>query len=124
MILVIMRMKVRSEKRMELSQAIASLLGSIGMEKGCRTCDFCQSLQNENELCLIEEWDTQEDLMAHLESEHFRVLRGAMNLLEEPCDAVSYTIHHSEGMGELMDEFCREKRSRNKPVHNHIYREE
>ena len=33
---VITRMKVRSEKRMELSLTIASLSGSIGMEKGCQ----------------------------------------------------------------------------------------
>ena len=80
MILVIMRMKVSSKKRSELSQAIVSLTGSIRAKKGCRSCDFCQSLQNENELCLIEEWDTRKDLMAHLKSEHFRVLLGAMNL--------------------------------------------
>jgi hypothetical protein len=34
MILVITQMKVLSEKRMELSQTIASLFGSIRMEKG------------------------------------------------------------------------------------------
>ena len=43
MILVIIRMKVLSEKRMELSQAIGSLIGSIRTEKGCRRCYFCQS---------------------------------------------------------------------------------
>jgi quinol monooxygenase YgiN len=38
-------------------------------------------LGNENDLCLVEEWDNQEDLMSHLKSERFRVLRGATNLL-------------------------------------------
>jgi hypothetical protein len=41
-------MKVLSEKRMELSQTIASLSGSIRMEKGCNR---------------FEEWDAQENLM-------------------------------------------------------------
>jgi quinol monooxygenase YgiN len=36
MILVIIRMKVRSEKRMVSSQTIASLSGSVRMEKGCQ----------------------------------------------------------------------------------------
>jgi quinol monooxygenase YgiN len=79
-------MKVLSEKRMELSQTIASLSGSIRMEKGCNRCDFCQSTEDENKLYLLEEWDTQENLMTHLKSEHFRVLRGAMNLLKEPYE--------------------------------------
>ena len=90
---------------MELSQAIASLSGSIGMEKGCRRCDFYQSIEDENRLLLLEEWDTQEDLMAHLESEHFRVLRGAMNLLKEPQEMMIHTVSHPTGMEE-MDKFC------------------
>jgi len=124
MILVIMRMKVISEKRLELSQAIVSLTDSIRAKKGCRSCDFCQSLENENGLCLIEEWDTLENFKAHLNSELFKVVRGAMNLLEEPCDGMYYTVLHSEGMGELMDGFFQRKRSRNEPVHNHIYKED
>ena len=36
MILVIIGMNVFSEKRIELSQTIASLTGSIRMEKGCQ----------------------------------------------------------------------------------------
>jgi quinol monooxygenase YgiN len=54
MILVIIRMKVLSEKRMELSQTIGSLIGSIRTKKGCRRCDFCQSIEDENELLLLE----------------------------------------------------------------------
>jgi quinol monooxygenase YgiN len=84
MILVIIRIMVLNEKRMELSQTIASLIGSIRTEKGCRGCNFCRNMEDENELSLIEEWDTQENLKSHLKSERFRVLRGAMNLLQEP----------------------------------------
>jgi quinol monooxygenase YgiN len=86
MILVIIRMKVLAEKRKELSQTIASLIGSLRTEKGCRRCDFYRSMEDENELCILEEWDTRENLNSHLKSERFRVLRGAMNLLQEPYE--------------------------------------
>ena len=99
--LVIIRMKVLSEKRMELSQTMASLSGSIRMEKGCRRCDFCQSIEDENQLFLLEEWDTQENLMTHLKSEHFRVLLGAINLLREPYEMTFYTVFHPAGMEEI-----------------------
>ena len=101
MILVILRMKVLSEKRMELSQTITSLSGSIRMEKGCQRCDFCQSIEDENRLFLLKEWDTQENLMTHLKSEHFKVLRGAMNLLKEPHEMMFHTVFHPEGMEEI-----------------------
>ena len=83
---------------MELLQTMASLSGSIRMEKGCRRCDFCQSIEDENRLFLLEEWDTQENLMNHLKSEHFRVLRGAMNLLREPYEMMFHNVFHPAGM--------------------------
>ena len=92
MILVIIRMKVLAEKRKELSQTIASLVGVIRTEKGCRRCDFFQSMEDENELCLLEEWDTRGNLNSHLKSRHFRVLRGAMSLLQEPYELMFHTV--------------------------------
>ena len=101
MILVILRMKVLSEKRLELSQTIALLIVSIRTEKGCQRCDFCQSTEDENELWLLEEWDTQKNLMSHLKSRRFRILRGAMNLLKEPYEMMFHTVFHPARMKEI-----------------------
>ena len=102
MILLIIRMKVIPEKRMELSQAIASLVASIRTEDGCERYDFCQSVEDENKLCLLGEWNTHEDLERHLESERFRILRGALNLLEEPYDMTFHTAFSPGGnVGDL-----------------------
>jgi quinol monooxygenase YgiN len=98
MILVIVRMKVLSEKRLELSQTIALLIGSIRTEKGCQRCDFCQSAEDENKLYLLEEWDTQKNLISHLKSGRFSILRGAMNLLREPYEMMFHTVFHPAGM--------------------------
>ena len=86
---------------MELSQTIASLIGSIRTEKGCKRCDFCQSMGDENRLFLIEEWDTRGNLKSHLRSERFKVLRGAMSLLREPYEMTFHTIFKSAGMEEI-----------------------
>jgi len=101
MILVIIRMKVLSEKRLELSQTIASLSRSIKMESGCQRCDCCQSVEDENQLFLLEEWDSQEHLMTHLKSKYYRVLRGAMNLLQEPYERTFHTVFRPEGMEKI-----------------------
>jgi quinol monooxygenase YgiN len=101
MILVITRMRVLSEKRMELSQTITSLSVSIRMEKGCRRCDFSQSIEDENRLFLLAEWDTQENLMTYMKSKRFKVFRGAMNLLREPYEMMFHTVFHPEGMKEI-----------------------
>ncbi|OGP90274.1 MAG: hypothetical protein A2031_08880 [Deltaproteobacteria bacterium RBG_19FT_COMBO_43_11] len=101
MILVTTRMKVLSEKRLELSQTLTSLSDSTRMEKGCQSCDFCQSIEDENQLFLLEEWDTRENLMTHLKSEHFKVLLGAMNFLQEPYKRMFHTVFYPKGMGKI-----------------------
>jgi len=58
-------------------------------------------MEDENELCLLEEWDTQENLMGHLRSGRFRVLRGAMNLLKEPYKMMFHKAFDPQGMKEI-----------------------
>jgi quinol monooxygenase YgiN len=91
-------MKAIPEKLVELSQTIVSLSGSIRIMKGCQRCDLCRSVEDENRLLLFEEWDTEENLMLHLKSDHFSVLRGAMNLLKEPYERIFLTVSHPAGM--------------------------
>ena len=76
MILAITRMKISAAKRLELAQTITSLIGSMRTEPGCRRFEFCQNVEDENELYLLEEWENQENLKNHLESERFRVSAG------------------------------------------------
>jgi len=94
MILVIISMNTLSEKRKELSQTVTSLINLIRAEKGCQRCDFCQNMEGENEFCLLEEWDTHEDLKHHLKAGSFSVLRGAMILLQKPYEMMIYTIFY------------------------------
>lgn len=90
MILVIIHLKVSAEKRKELYQAVSSLLTSIRDQQGCVRCDFFHRTEDKNVFCLLEEWATQKHLDTHYGSETYKVLRGTMNLLEEPCEIISY----------------------------------
>lgn len=65
---------------------------SLRTEKGCWRCNFYQSMEDENELCVLEEWDTRENLNRHMKSERFKVLRGATYLLQEPHETVFHTV--------------------------------
>jgi hypothetical protein len=49
-------------------------------------------MEDENELRILEEWDTRKNLNNHLKSDCFRVLRGAMNLLREPYEMLFHTV--------------------------------
>jgi len=102
MILVITRIKALPEKHLELLQTFAKMAESIRMEKGCQHCEFSRSIENENRLFLLEEWDTQENLMAHEKSEHFNVLRGVLNILTEHYERTFSTEFHPKEMEEIL----------------------
>ena len=84
-------MKVLPVKRKELVQALSSMVELIKKEKGCRSCNFyCQS-EDENELCLLGEWETKENVDAFVQSDLFKVLLGAMSLLKKSHELTFYT---------------------------------
>lgn len=97
MILLSIHMQVPIEKRHELTQAIASLMKWNRRQRECLHCNLCCSVENPNELCLQEEWSSQKALSDHLQSEHFKVLLGAMSLLPNwhRIDFFTRTAHFS-----------------------------
>jgi len=96
MILVTIKIDVRSAKQKELAQTLSALAGRVRKEAGCVSSTFYREVENENALCVIEEWATQPDLDAHLGSDNFAVLRGAVKVLNGPAEmrfhSVSLTI--------------------------------
>lgn len=84
-------MKVFPEKRKELFQTLSSLVKSIRGHKGCKRCEFSVSAEDENEFCLLGEWENRKDLDTYLESNLFKVLLGAMSLLKNPHEMSFYT---------------------------------
>ena len=110
MFFVSIRMTASPGKRMEITQALASLMGSIRAKKGCHGCNCYQSVEDEDELCLLGEWDSQESLDSHLRSDDFKVLLGATHLLKEPHDMRLYEVKSclQNGGGES-EESCFER---------------
>lgn len=91
MIFTTIGMKAFPEKRKELIQTLTSLINSIRRHKGCKRCEFCVSAEDENEFCLLGEWEHRKDVETYVESEGFKVLLGAMSLLNDQHDMKLYT---------------------------------
>lgn len=95
MVIILVRIKVRPEKRKELSQTLHSIVRQVGNESGCRHAGFYQDVENENDIVVIEEWATQKDADGHLQSNIFTVLLGAGSLMSRPPEIVIHTVSHS-----------------------------
>ena len=77
------RITVRPDHRNELCLTISSLLDLIRREEGCRSYRFYGEAENQNSFLLIGEWETQAAWGGHLNSDHFAVLHGSLELLSE-----------------------------------------
>ena len=70
---------------------------------------FYREVENENVLCVLEQWESQADLDAHLRSDNFRVLRGALKLLNERMEMRFHSV--SRTLGEEAVEAARNRRA-------------
>ena len=109
MILVTIKIDVRSAKRKELSQTLSALAVRVRKEAGCVSSEFYREVENENALCVIEKWATQPELDTHLRSDNFAVLRGAVKLLNGPAQMRFHSV--SQTLGEEAVEAARERRA-------------
>jgi PAS domain S-box-containing protein len=73
--------------------------GRFRKEKGCRSYQVFQDIEDENVFCLVQEWETREDLEHHMRSDRFGVLLGTKILLNEHQKIQVHTVLHTEGSG-------------------------
>ena len=99
MIIVKIMMNALPEKRKEVLQTLLSMIASIRQEKGCRSYQGFQDIEDESVFSLIGEWETLEDLENHIRSERFGVLLGSNILLNENQNIQIYTISRTDGSG-------------------------
>ena len=59
------------------------ILAAIRAEEGCLRYDYYLAGQNEDEILLLEEWDTAEHQRIHMEQEHMKRLR----VIKDDCIA-------------------------------------
>jgi quinol monooxygenase YgiN len=85
------------EKREEFLQTLRSLRVEIEREPGCRMCVVCSDVEGGNHFVLISEWRDQAALMAHMDSDHFRILSGASRLLGASAEFRFVTSDSAEG---------------------------
>jgi quinol monooxygenase YgiN len=99
MVILKIIMNALPEKRREVLQTLQSLTSEIRREKGCRSYQVFQDVEDETVFSLIGEWETHEDMEHHIRSDRFGVLLGSKILLNENQDIEIHTVSHTEGSG-------------------------
>jgi len=95
LVIILVRIKVRSEKRKELSQTLQSIVEQVKKKSGCLHAGFYHDVDSEDYFLVVEEWAIQEDADEHLQSDIFTVIVGAGSLMVEPPEIVIHTVSRS-----------------------------
>jgi len=113
MILLNLSIKVNRDRREELVQTVRSLYRELCGKNGLVNHGLYGDLEDDNSLLVVQEWETKVDLDAHLGSDTFRVLMGALSVLTESRRIRFDTVSRQAGeevIDSLRDAWSNEKR--------------
>ena len=95
-----------AEKRAEALRIVRSLLGPVSAAPGCLSCGSYTDAQNENVLCYVEDWETEQDLQRHILSDDYRKFLALVDLSSQPPELKFHKVSETFGMEYLSRVRC------------------
>jgi quinol monooxygenase YgiN len=93
MLRVVALFRAKPDKIEELKQVLTDFVAPTVKEKGCVFYQLHQNLKDPQDLCFLEEWESEEDLDAHGQSAHIQAGRKLIpDLVEIPADVRRYKL--------------------------------
>ena len=98
MIVGTLRILPPPDRRADVLEVLRSVQGSVGAQPGCAGCRVYEEQGEERAVVLIERWESQAALDAHLRSEAYRRILGAVELSGGPPDIRFEQVTATEGI--------------------------
>ena len=84
--------------REELLRALTAWRGPAEVEPGCLSCRILQDANNPNAFCYDAKWRSEDDLLCHLRSAHYRHLLMLMDMADRPPLVQFHTVTETVGL--------------------------
>ena len=97
MIIELMRISISQAQGGQLGDALESLVGPIQVQPGCLECRLLKSLP-EKRMYVLARWETQRDLIRHLQSESYKKLLLLMELSAAPPVVEFFNVLEIRGL--------------------------
>jgi quinol monooxygenase YgiN len=98
LIIECVRIVVTQPKREQVRRALTAWAGPAEVEPGCLGSRILQEGTETQAICYEARWSTQEDLLRHLRSEHYKRLLALMDLGTEPPLVEFHTVADTKGL--------------------------
>ena len=86
------------DRRAEILEVFRAIQGPVLAQPGCAACHIYEEQDPERAIVLVERWESQAALEAHLRSEAYRRILGAIELSGGPPEVCFDYVSASEGM--------------------------
>jgi quinol monooxygenase YgiN len=86
------------DRRLDVLEILRSVQGPVATQPGCVACHIYEEEAPEPAIVLVERWESQPALEAHLGSEIYRRILGAVELSGAPSEVCFDNVTESEGM--------------------------
>jgi quinol monooxygenase YgiN len=98
MIIGTVRLLPRLDQRDAVVEVLRSIQGPVRAQPGCLACDVFEEQGPEPSVVLLERWENDEALAAHLRSESYRRILGAVELAGSQPDIRFERVSATEGL--------------------------
>jgi len=98
MIVGTLRILPAPDRRTEILEVFRAIQGPVLAQSGCTACHIYEEQGPEQAVVLVERWESQAALEAHLRSEAYRRILGAIELSGAPPEVCFDYVSASEGM--------------------------
>lgn len=107
MIVGMLRIPLAPNRRAEVQEVLQSIRGSVRAQPGCMAYHIFDEHGEEPAVVLVERWKSKVALEAHIRSDLYRSILGAIELAGGPPQVSFEVVSASEGM-ELVERLRRQ----------------
>ena len=98
MVIGTLRIPPLPDRRADVLEVLRSIQGPVLAQPGCAACHIYEEEGPEPAIVLVERWDSEAALEAHIRSEAYRRILGAIELSGGPPEVRFDHVSASEGM--------------------------
>ena len=97
MIIFILKLKVSPSDRKNVISIFNTIAGSTSVKPGCKMVTLQSNVDNDDDLILIEEWDSVDEIEQHISSNEFRKIMAIMDMAIEQPEIFFHTVSTTMG---------------------------
>jgi quinol monooxygenase YgiN len=108
MVILWIHIQVRPSRRVDAIELFDSISGPVSVQPGCLRVGVYAEINNDDDMVLIEEWQSQKDLERHLNSHDFQKILAVMDLADVKPDLRFLKVSSERGLA-LLESIRRKK---------------